>query len=232
MELQILRIAKLSFILLIFCSYAHAQTTVGIRTGMNLTGVNMVSENGYSYDTRTVPQLLIGLTVDIPLIANFYLQPSVLYTGRGFKQDDSWFAHSNNEFKVIADYIDVPVNLIYKPKLGAGNLLLGSGPYVGYGIGGRWESEEDVLIGDIRIEGTGKVVFKDEVMDGEWGTYLYGRPWDYGASFLVGYEFLEKFSIQLNGQLGIANLQPKVGGTDRGGTLRNRAYGISVGYTF
>jgi hypothetical protein len=35
------------------------------------------------------------------------------------------------------NYLEIPVNLVYKPVLGAGRLLLGFGPYVGFGLGGK-----------------------------------------------------------------------------------------------
>lgn len=214
-----------------FCP-VHAQIKVGIRTGVNLTSANLESRDGEKYTTGSIPRFQIGLTVDIPLAGDFYLQPAALYSGKGFKQHDSWFAGANNEFKVRVSYIEVPLNFLYKPRLGTGRLLLGLGPYVAYGTGGRWKSDSDVAIGDILIENYGDVIFRDDIVDGEWGNYLYGRPWDYGAGIMVGYEFLDRFSVQLNGQFGIANLHPKVDGADLGGKIKNNGYGISVGFNF
>ncbi len=37
------------------------------------------------------------------------------------------------------NYIELPVNFIFKPVLGNGQLLLGLGPYIAYGIGGKVE---------------------------------------------------------------------------------------------
>ncbi len=174
----------------------------------------------------------MGLTTDIPLAAHFYLQPAVLYSGKGFKQTNSWFSGSGNEIKVTVSYIEVPLNLIYKYKWASGNLLIGAGPYVGYGTSGKWKSDAPVLIGDIRIDNYGDVIFKKDRMDGEFGTYLYGKPWDFGSNFLVGYQFCDKTSIQLNAQLGINDLKPEVGGLTREGTIKNKGFGISIGYTF
>ena len=165
-------------------------------------------------------------------MADFYVQPAALYSGKGFKQTDSWFAGTDNELLVAVSYVEVPVNLLYKPRLGAGNLLVGAGPYVAYGINGQWQSDTDVAIGDIVIENHGDVIFKNDVMDGEFGAYLYGKPLDYGVNFLVGYEFLQSFAAQLHAQLGVANLKPPVDGVKRDGMVKNTGFGISLGYTF
>jgi hypothetical protein len=58
-----------------------------------------------------------------------YLQPGVLYSQKGAEFEDS--------AELQLNYIEIPVNLVYKPVLGAGRLLLGFGPYVGFGLGGK-----------------------------------------------------------------------------------------------
>lgn len=211
----------------------NAQTKVGVRAGVNLSNVGLVDENNEKQDTEAIPRFQIGLTIDIPLISYIFLQPSVLYSGKGFKQDGGWLAGSENEFKAKASYIEVPVNLLYKPKFGTGSIIVGAGPYIGYGTGGKWEADGQILVGDIVLsENSGDVIFKNDVSDGEFGNYLYGKPWDYGANIIIGYEFLESLSVQLNAQFGIANLKPKVDGTAPNGNIRNKGYGIALGYSF
>jgi hypothetical protein len=210
----------------------RAQTQVGLCAGMNFSNVRMEGKNGQGNSTKSTPGFQIGLTVDIPLVANFYLQPGALYSGKGFKQTDNWFAGSGNELKVNVSYFEVPLNLLYKPRLGSGKVLVGAGPYAAYGTGGSWKSEAKVVLGDIVLDNRGDAIFKKDVVNGEFGNYLYGKPWDFGANFLVGYEFHNKLSLQLNSQLGIKDLQPEVGGVKRGGKLKNQSSVISVGYTF
>lgn len=216
-----------------FFSQVSAQTKVGVRTGVNLSNVSLVDENNEKQDTEPMPRFQIGLSIDIPIISDFYLQPAVLYSGKGFKQVGGWLAGSENEFKAKASYIEVPVNLLYKPQFGRGRIIVGAGPYIGHGTGGKWEADGQIPVGDIVLsENSGDVIFKNDVSDGEFGNYLYGKPWDYGANIIIGYEFLERLSAQLNAQFGIANLKPKVGGATRDGNIRNKGYGISVGYSF
>lgn len=229
----ILRIAGLLFTASVFVHTVSAQTKLGIRAGINLSGLHLTDEQGDKQETGMIPRFQIGLTVDIPIGSDFYLQPVALYSGKGFKQDGGWLASPDNEFKATASYVEVPVNLLYKPELGNGNLIVGTGPYVSYGTGGKWEADQGHIgIGDIMIEPHGDVIFKNDVADGEFGNYLYGKPWDYGVNFLAGYEFLQKISVQLNAQFGIANLKPAVGGTERDGKIKSIVYGISFGYRF
>ena len=41
---------------------------------------------------------------------------------------------------------------------------------------------------------------------------LYFKPFDAGANFVAGYEFSNRFSAQLNAQLGLVNINPKYDG--------------------
>lgn len=230
---SILRIAVSLLLAFIFVRPASAQSSIGIRAAFNLSGIQLVDEENNKQETGMVPRFQIGLTVDIPIATEFYLQPAALYSGKGFKQDGGWLAASDNEFKATASYIEIPLNLIYKPRLGSGDLMVGAGPYAGYGSGGRWEADQgQISIGDIMIEPRGDVIFKNDVTDGEFGNYLYGKPWDYGVNVLAGYEFLQQVSVQLNAQFGIANLIPAFGGTERDGKIKNVVYGLSFGYRF
>ena len=233
-----MKIGKLHFMIFLLIltatfNLANAQTKMGVKAGLNFSNVVIKDENGDKTATQSMPGILLGLTVDIPITSNFYIQPAVLYSKKGFKQETGGFFGSATNFKVTASYIEVPLNILYKPRLSAGHLLFGAGPYMGYGTGGTWKSDTDVAIGDILIGNKGDVIFKNEFMDGgSEDDYSYGRPLDYGANFLAGYEFFDKLTVQFNAQLGLANLQPEYGGEKRADKLKNTSFGISLGYKF
>src|SRR5699024_3623546 len=213
-------------------SIATAQTSMSIKAGANYSKVMFKNGTEDQQEAQFIPGWHIGLSVDVPVGDNFYIQPSLLYYRKGFKQTDGLFAGSDNNFRVTVSYIELPVSFLYKPELGNGKLLLGVGPYLGYGMGGKWESDKEVLIGDIVIGNHGDVHFTNDAMDGGDGkSYLYGKPLDYGLNFLVGYEFFNKISAQFNVQLGLANLIPEYSdGTKREGTVKNIGFGVSLGY--
>ncbi|NGM61153.1 PorT family protein [Sphingobacterium sp. SGG-5] len=140
MNQNTLSIATLLFALIIFVHTAHAQMSVGIRGGVNLSGILLIDELGETQESEMIPRFQIGLTLDIPVATDFYIQPAALYSGKGFKQNGGWLAGPDNTFKATASYFEVPLNLLYTPRFGPGNIVVGAGPYVAYGTGGKWKA--------------------------------------------------------------------------------------------
>jgi len=189
----------------------------GIRAGVNLQNINGKDGNGDKLENKLVPRFQGGLTVDIPLADQFYIQPGVLFSGKGAKEKDT-------DLNVSLSYIDVPVTFLFKPALGTGHMLLGVGPYVGFGIAGNVEDDN---------ENEEKVKFENEVTLLQAATDPYFRRLDAGANLLVGYEMSSKFSIQLNAQLGMAKINPEITDlNDNKWALRNTGFGLSLGYKF
>lgn len=213
---------------------ANAQTKVGLRAGVNFSNLNHENELGKKTTTQSVPGIQIGLTADVPLAGSFYLQPGLLYAKRGFKEEAGGTLGYGNNFEVKADYFEVPVTFLFKPELGNGKLLMGAGPYVGFGTGGNWTSDSQVIVqGDIMIGNKGDLIFRNDGFEGgNLESYNYGRPIDYGAGFLLGYEHKTGIYLQGNAQLGVANLQSRYGDFEPKGSKRNSNFGISVGYKF
>jgi Outer membrane protein beta-barrel domain len=203
---------------------ASAQSTTtssgvsfGIRAGVNLQNINGKDGSGNKLENKLVPRFQGGLTVDIPLADQFYIQPGLLYSGKGAKEKDT-------DANVSLSYIDVPVTFLFKPMLGTGHLLLGAGPYVGFGIAGNVEDDND---------NERKVKFENEVTLLQAATEPYFRRLDAGANLLVGYEMSSKLSIQLNAQLGMAKINPEITDlNDNKWALRNTGFGLSLGYKF
>jgi hypothetical protein len=192
-------------------------TTFGIRAGVNFQNLNGEDEDGRDLDNKLKTGFHVGVNAEIPVAPEFYLQPGVLFSTKGAKSDDP-------DAKVNISYIEVPINFVYKPELGTGKLILGIGPYVGIGIGGKVKPDNG---SDVDIE------FKNDVdlADFLTGT-LYMKRLDFGGNLLAGYEFSNKLSFQLNAQLGMSNLVPKIEGEKPDGKLKNTGFGVSLGYRF
>jgi len=224
----------LTIILTAIFNIASAQTRIGVTAGIDYSNVTIKNEIGEKDNTQSVPGIHLGITADIPMVSNFFIQPGISYSRKGFKQATGGFFGSATNFNVNADYIEIPVLLLYKPQLIGGHLLLGAGPYIGFGTGGNWRSDSDIIVGgDMNIGKKGDVIFRNNAANGgSLESYIYGRPVDYGANFLLGYEFLNKLFIQLNSQIGLANLQPRFEEAQSAGKLKNSTIGISLGYKF
>ncbi|MEJ8843579.1 outer membrane beta-barrel protein [Lacibacter sp. H375] len=188
----------------------------GIRAGVNLQNINGKMANGDKLENKLVPRFQGGLTVDIPLADQFYVQPAVLYSGKGAKLNDT-------EIQTSLHYIDVPVTFLFKPMLGTGHMLLGVGPYVGFAIAGNVSDDND---------NEQKIEFENEITPAQYASGPYARRLDAGANLLVGYEMSSKFSIQLNAQLGLAKINPEITGVSDKTASRNTGFGLSVGYKF
>jgi len=199
-------------------SYAQSKTTFGIRAGGNLFTVNGEDLNGDDLDLKLKPGFNVGINAEIPVGIDFYLQPGVIFSQKGYKFD------GDDDDKVNISYVEVPVNFIYKPELGTGKMLLGFGPYFGVAVGASYKPD-----------GSGEDVdykFKSDLTAAEAvGTTPYLKRFDAGGNLLVGYEFANKLSFQLNAQLGMLKINPTVEG-DEYGKMKNTGFGLSLGYRF
>ncbi|MFT3904557.1 MAG: porin family protein [Niabella sp.] len=217
----------------------HAQVQWGVRAGGNMSSV-LDKEDGRYEKLKLHPGFHVGGTADIFLSDKFSLQPALLFTSKGFKvankSSNSFDLPDNANAKLTPYYLELPVNLIFKPRAGNGNLLLGAGPYIAYGVGGRWKatfkSEEVISV-------KGKLKFVNDYkgsMDSssvENRTIPYTKPFDFGANLLLGYEFANHFYLQLNGQLGLINVEPSYNGVSSGSSsVKNVQFGLSIGYKF
>lgn len=212
----------------------QSKAQIGIRAGVNLSNVGAKDIQGDKIDTKIVPGFHAGLTFDIPVADEFYIQPGALFSTKGFKQEVVASSVANYTRKETPYYVEVPVNFIFKPELGNGNLLLGAGPYVAYGLGGKYKNDGN--LGSLGLSTNGDLEFVNDYDDQSSTSdkSVYGKPLDYGGNLLVGYEFSNKLSAQLNAQLGMANLIPKNGGAkpDADAKFKNVGFGISLGYKF
>ena len=103
------------------------------------------SQTKQGYSTRLGAHF--GFIADLRLStrSNFYFQPGVVFHNKGRKFADS-LSNSSGDFyqtrKQFVNYIDLPLNLVYKIKLGAkSKFVLGAGPYLSLFYNGRESSE-------------------------------------------------------------------------------------------
>ncbi|WP_026953533.1 outer membrane beta-barrel protein [Algoriphagus vanfongensis] len=227
---------SITIVALFFSHLSLAQIQWGVRAGMNMTNSEFLQADGSSRNTDPVARIQLGVTMDVPVSHQVYIQPSLMYQGKGFKGTEVWpvVTGDDSELNVNLSYLVIPVQLVFKPQLSEnGRLLVGVGPYLGYGLGGKWQSESDLLYDDMMLaQQEGDVSFTSDGSVGDMGVYNYGKPWDYGVGFLLGYEFKQQYSLQVNSDFGLANLQYEYGDFDTGEKLKNSAIGFSLGYKF
>jgi len=205
-----------SFLLLIAClmligSELKAQG-FGVRAGVNFQNINGKDNLGEQLKNNLVTGFHAGVNYEVPVGTDIYFQPGLLFSTKGtkYEADDS---------KLSLSYIELPLNIIFKPLLGSGHMLLGFGPYIGYGVGGKIDGVEDL-----------DVIFQGDVNDGDADGF-YVKPFDAGANFIIGYEMASMLSFQLNAQLGLLDIHPNYD-ADIKAAWKNTGFGLSVGYRF
>ncbi len=213
----------------------HANAQFGIRAGGNL--YNVIAKNNFGNNAYDNPKLNkgfhLGVTYDLQLGENFALQPAAVFTTKGYRilrQEETYSIQSN----MRPYYIEVPLNILFTPELGNGKLILGAGPYVAYGIGGKGKYHrkdliQGVVIADVQNADLQHVNDFADVKEGKW---TYARPLDFGIQVVEGYRFNNQFYFQLMGQLGLSNLRPRTNGLTPDGRLKNIGMALSLGYTF
>lgn len=190
---------------------SFAQVKFGVTAGPSFSSYTSKA-NGDKETSKLMTGLRAGVSVDLPLADEFYIQPSLLYVGKGGKMEAG-----SLDLKTRLNYLELPINFMYKPEVGAGNLFIGLGPYLAYGLGGKHELADN----------NGNKVESDV----EWGNdnLTQFKRLDAGANFQVGYEFPMGFNVGLHTDLGLVNVR---GNGDDDNSFRNTSFGVSVGYKF
>ena len=209
------KILGLSVALIAIASSVQAQsakgiTGFGLRAGVNFQNHNGKDVNGNKLDYQLNTGFHAGVTADLPVAPDYFLQPGLLYSKKG--------AEYANENKLVLSYIELPVNFLYKPVLADGRLMLGFGPYVAYAVSGKYKPSSGPAA-DIMFE--------------ESATSASFRRFDAGANFLAGYELANHLSFQVNAQLGLLDINRKSPTIPNDqSSVKNTGFGISLGYKF
>lgn len=220
------------FVLLFSCwqlvAFAQEESRVsfGIYGGANMQNLNGTNVAGVTLKNSLVPKFVFGLNLTYLIAPEFYLQSGLQYIGKGTKGTMP-FVDINGTHSITRElnlnYIELPINFVYKPLLGSGHLLLGFGPYIGYCFSGKAVFSNDPELADE------KLVIGKTVPNNQTNNLIYFKPIDVGANFLVGYEFQNGLQFILNSQLGLINVN-----SDNAGSLTNKntGFGLLVGYQF
>jgi hypothetical protein len=186
---------------------AGSGTSIAVLGGVNLQNLNGKDMSGNNLENDMLTGFHAGINAQVPVAPQFYFQPGLLFNTKGAKISETSYKLS---------YIELPLNFVYKALVGNGYFMLGFGPYVAYGIGGK------------------DIEFKKTVESGDSDAIKYFKPFDSGANLFFGYELPAGLFVQLNTQLGLLDINPadnRITG-DNKSSLRNTGYGLSLGYRF
>jgi hypothetical protein len=200
----------------------EGKTSFAVLGGVNLQNLNGKDMTGKKLENDMLIGYHAGVNLQLAVAPEFYFQPGLLFSTKGAKKT----AGSLTETYKLS-YIELPLNFVYKALVGNGSFLLGFGPYVAYGIGGKAIYEGGAAKIETDIE------FKSELDSGDPETTVFIKPFDAGANLFFSYELPAGLFLQLNTQLGLLDINPKDNRTsDNESLLKNTGYGISIGFRF
>lgn len=222
--LTILTIVALSI------TMASAQGTdkmsFGILGGVNFQNLNGKDASGDKLENEMILGYHAGVNVQIPIAPQFYFQPGLIFSIKGAQNNYSVLGVDFTSTTKLS-YVEMPLNLVYKAMLGNGYFMLGFGPYIGYGIGGKVVTEG----GDISLDQD--IEFQNVVETTDDMTVPYYKALDFGGNIFAGYEMSNGIFAQFNTQLGMVKINPeyKILSDDKS-IVKNTGFGLSLGYRF
>jgi hypothetical protein len=188
---------------------------LGVNAGVNFFNQTMKSNGNKVDDLKMLTGFHIGVDYEIGVAPDFYFAPGLVFATKGAKIQEDFLGEEYTS-KWGLNYLEVPLNLVYKPVLGTGNLIVNFGPYLGYGIGGKVKAE------------FGDEDFEEDINFGS-GEDDDLKPFDMGANIGFGYQLGMGLSFKLNAQLGLINILPD---GDSDNLVKNNGFAFSVGYRF
>jgi len=194
----------------------QAQPSFGVRGGLNFQ--NMVGKSGgVSLEQDIALRYHLGVDVAVPVVPDFYIRSGLFLTTKGAREEATVPLIGTMELSTSITYLQVPINLLYKPALGGGNLILAFGPYLGYAVGG---SVKSTVAGE---ESSEDLSFGNDAATDDL------KPFEMGAGISAGYMLGNGVYFQFNTQLGLSNLV--IDGNENN-SVKNSGFGFSVGYQF
>jgi len=110
---------------------AQAQFSFGARAGFTMTDVNQDF-------SKMKPGFQVGVVGDFTVAPILSIQPAVLFATQGWT-----YKSDPHEVTISMNYIQVPVHLQVKIDVNGPKLLVQAGPYLSYGLGGKFKTKYD-----------------------------------------------------------------------------------------
>lgn len=214
--------------LLLLVTFVIAQNTdkgklsYAIHGGLNLYNLNGTDAVGANLENEFKPGYHAGVDVQLPIAPMFFFQPGLLYITKGAKHVDS---KSTSKYRLA--YLEMPLNVVYKSMLGNGYIMVGFGPYISYGVGGKIFTKT----GSATTESV--IKFRNTVLIGDPLLVNYFKQFDGGGNVIAGYEMASGIFCQIHTQFGMLKINPEDRRiSNNQSSITNTGFGLSTGYRF
>jgi len=194
-----------SALVAVITSYAQ-DAKIGVTAGIAVASQKFKS-SGVNISGDSKVGFTAGVLADLGLSENFVFQPGLNFTQKGSK-----FTFNGETETQTLNYIELPLNLLYKTPAGSGSFFGGIGPVLAYGISGKAKASGQSA--DIHF--------------GSSDTDDY-KAFEFSGNILAGYELPGGFIVVVNYNLGFSNI---INNADSGDSGKNRYFGIRLAYLF
>jgi hypothetical protein len=193
---------------------SFAQVTFGVRAGFNLSTLlakNDQTNYGDENNFKMKAGFNVGPTLECPISEMFSFETALLLSTLGVNSEYD-YGEGNVKESLSLLYLQIPLTAKAAFDVGGIKLFGAFGPYLGYGLSGKWKSD----------------AYDDE--DIKWGSGDDDdfKPFDFGLHFGAGVG-IKAFEVGLSYDLGLANIATY---TDGGNKEMNRVLALNLGYKF
>lgn len=189
------------FIAILSSSSLFSQPQFGFRGGLNLNDIASFYVVGFDEpSTEFRVGYHVGIVSKLKLSEKVNLQPSLLFTSKGYKSNESTYfnlvfgAESQTS---ITNYIELPVEFQYTFSE---QIFAFIGPYIAYGIGGKLKT----VSGGQETE-TNYLFESASIINPPSNGEVLIRNLDFGLNFGLGYQLNRSVAISIGHQLGLSN---------------------------
>ena len=225
MKLKVLALGTL-LLATVSTSLFAQKSSIIIRGGVNFANISNNDDGGYD-DSKMNTGWQAGVIADLNITEFLAIQPGLLYTTKGVKWengDEGSALYQKLEFN--PQYIEVPVNLVFKTPTGAAKFFVGAGPYAAVGVAGKFKGEGV-------FDFSRKIQFSDDdplTSEEEGAGAFTVKRFDYGLNGLVGVE-ASNLVITANYGLGLAKIRSNTDNSD-GENNKHRVFSVTLGFKF
>jgi len=194
---------------------ANAQdkpVSFGVKAGMNLSNIG-----GDANGTDAKIGFVGGITLDYALTSDVYLMTGLEFSMKGSKIAEGFDDEVGKiDLKLNLSYLQLPIHVGYKLAITETTKInFHAGPYVAYGIDGKWKASASGVSESIDA-------FGDEALE----EALKLKRFDFGLGLGAGVEF-GKFGVGLGYDFGLMNICDETGIK-----VRNMNGYLTLGYKF
>ena len=188
------------------------KVTFGFNGGLTMANYATKADES-SYTSKFKTGFTAGFLTDIPITKRFSFQPALQFTQKGGIDKES-FDEQDYTLSLTMNYLEIPLNFLYKFNSSKTIFYIGAGPVFSYGLAGAtklsMDGEHDKA--DIKFGNGDDDDFKQV---------------DMGADVIAGVQFKSGVSIGLSYNMSFSNLFIDVDGDN---SYHNRYFGMRIGY--